>query len=203
MGFTSISLDYDLVYCEGSKHGNADGLSNIPLSATVVEVPVPGETILLMDQLEALPVCVDNIADWTASDPVLQQVLWKVQQGWGDKCPVPDLQPFYIRRDELSMHNGCILWGNLVVVPPRGQPQLLKDLHTAPPKIVRMKTWHAVISGGQGWMETSRKRLNPVKYVSYRVQHPQQHPCILGSGRKSPGLRYILTMLDHLWDSYF
>ena len=77
---------------KGSKHGNADGLSRLSLSDTVVEVPVPGETILLMDRLEALLVCVDDIADWTASNPALQQVLRKVQQAWGDKCPDPGLQ---------------------------------------------------------------------------------------------------------------
>ena len=87
------AYDYELVYCEGSKHGNADGLSRLPLTDIVVEVPIPGDTILLMVHLEALPVCADDIADWTATDPVLQQVLRKVQQGWGDKCPDPGLQP--------------------------------------------------------------------------------------------------------------
>ena len=62
-----------------------------------------------MDRLEPTSVCADDIADWMASDSVLQQVLRRVQQGWGDKCPDPGLQPFYIRRDELSTHNGCIL----------------------------------------------------------------------------------------------
>ena len=65
------TYDYELIYREGSKHGNADGLSRLPLSDTVVEVPVHGEAILLMDGLEALPVCADDIADWAASDPVL------------------------------------------------------------------------------------------------------------------------------------
>ena len=35
------AYDYELAYREGSKHGNADGLSRLPLSDTVVEVPVP------------------------------------------------------------------------------------------------------------------------------------------------------------------
>lgn len=43
-------------------------------------------------------------------------------------------------------------------------------------------------------METSTKRLHPVKYVSYRVQHPRQHPCILGSAQKSPWSR---IHIDH------
>ena len=104
------SYDYELIYREGSKHGNAGGLN-----------------------------CADDIEDWTASEPVLQQVFRRVQQGWGDKCPESRLQPFFLRRDELSTHNGCILWGNRVVVPEQGQQQLLEDLHTANLGTVRMK----------------------------------------------------------------
>ena len=55
------AYDYELAHREGSKHGNADGLSRLPLSDTVVEVPVAGETILLIERLEALPVCADHI----------------------------------------------------------------------------------------------------------------------------------------------
>ena len=62
-----------------------------------------------MDRLETLPVGADHIADWTASDPVLQQVLGRVHNGWGDKCPDKSLEPYYLRKDELSTHNGCIL----------------------------------------------------------------------------------------------
>ena len=75
----------------------------------------------------------------TASDPVLQQVLRRVQQGWRDKCPTGSLQPFFVRSDELSTHNGCILWGNCVVVPAQGQRQLLQDLHATHPGMVKMK----------------------------------------------------------------
>ena len=91
-----------------------------------------------------------DIADWTASDPVLQQVLKKVQQGCGDKCPDPGLQPFYIRRDELSTHNRCILWGNRVVVPARGQQQLLEDLHTADRKDEKFATQLCLVAWA-GW----------------------------------------------------
>lgn len=45
-----------------------------------------------MDQLEAMPVGADHIADWTASDPVLQQVLRKVQHGMGNKSPEKSLE---------------------------------------------------------------------------------------------------------------
>ena len=133
------AYDYKLVYKKGKNHANADGLSRLPLPDTIARVPTPGETMLLMDQLEAWPVCVDHMEDWTASDPMLQQVLRRVHHGWGDKCPDKRLEPYYVWKDELSTHNGCIVWGNRVIIPARGQQQLLEDLHNTHPGIVRMK----------------------------------------------------------------
>jgi len=78
------------------------------LPDTVVTAPALGETILLMGRLEVMPVKADHIADSTASDPVLQQVVRRVQHGWGDRCPDKSLEPFYVRRNELSTHNSCI-----------------------------------------------------------------------------------------------
>ena len=50
------------MYREGYKHGNADVLSRLPLPDTVVPGPALGETILLMDRLEVMPVKADHIA---------------------------------------------------------------------------------------------------------------------------------------------
>ena len=144
------TYDYELVYREGCKHGNADGLSRWPLSDTVVTAPVPDETILLMDRLEVMPVKADHIAAWTASDPVLQQVLRRVRHGWGDRCPDKSLEPFYGRRNELSTHNGCISCGNRVVIPVRAQKKLLEDLLTAHPGMARWKIWRGATCCGQG-----------------------------------------------------
>ena len=104
---------------------------------TLVTAPALGENTLLMDCLEVMPVKADHIADSTASDPVLQQVLRRVQHGWGDGCPDKSLELFYVRRNELSTHNGCISCGNRVVIPVRGQKKLLENLLTAHPGMVR------------------------------------------------------------------
>ena len=45
-----------------------------------------------------------------------------------------------MRKDELGTHNGCILWGHRVVIPARGQHQLLEDLHNTHPGIIRVKS---------------------------------------------------------------
>ena len=174
------------MYREGCKHGNADVLSRWPLSDTVVTAPAPDETILLMDRLEVMPVKADHIAAWTASDPVLHQVLRRVQQGWGDRCPGKSLEPFYVRRNELSTHNGCISWGNRVVIPARGQKQLIEDLITANPGMVRWKIWRGATYGGQGWIQELRIRSSHAKYVNFI----ELHLCIPGSGLKSAGSAY-------------
>ena len=41
---------------------------------------------------------------------------------------------------ELSTHDGCILWGNRVVVPEKGRNYVLQELHGGHPGISRMKS---------------------------------------------------------------
>ena len=59
--------------------------------------------------------------------------------GWPEDCD-PELAPFQSRKDELSLFNGCILWGSRVVVPQRGRRAVLEELHAGHPGIYRMKS---------------------------------------------------------------
>ena len=49
------------------------------------------------------------------------------------------LKPFWHRKVELSCQDGCILWGNRVVVPKAGREEVLRELHDAHPGETRMK----------------------------------------------------------------
>ena len=81
------TCDYELIYREGHNHGNTGGLSRLPVPDAIPKVAIPGETVLLMDRLEAIPVGADHISDWKAYDPLLQKVQTKVPHGWGNNCP--------------------------------------------------------------------------------------------------------------------
>jgi len=72
-------------------------------------------------------------------DPVLSKVLEFVRHGWPQ--PVEDirLKPYFNRRFELSVEQGCLLWGLRVIIPYRYQADMLEELHTGHPGIVRMK----------------------------------------------------------------
>ena len=41
------------------------------------------------------------------------------------------LKPFATRQSELSVQDGCVLWGNRVVVPKAGQAEVLIELYEA------------------------------------------------------------------------
>ena len=181
------AYDYQLVYREGCKHGNADVLSRLPLPDTLVTAPALGENTLLMDRLEVIPVKADHIVDSTASDPVLHQFLRRVQHGWGDGCPDKSLELFYVRRNELSTHNGCIACGNRVVIPVRGQKKLLEKLLTAHPGMVRWKIWRGATYGCQGWIQKLKIRSSHAEYVNFIELHLR----IPGSGLKSAGPAYM------------
>ena len=49
------------------------------------------------------------------------------------------LKPYFGRREELSVHAGCVLWGSRVVITPQGREEVLNLLHESHPGIVKMK----------------------------------------------------------------
>ena len=49
------------------------------------------------------------------------------------------MQPYLRRKNELTVQNGCILYGIRVVIPPKFQSRMLQLLHETHPSKVRMK----------------------------------------------------------------
>ena len=72
-----------------------------------------------MDMLQSIPVTAQQIKQWTDRDPVLSVIRSFVQNGWPhntvDLKP-EDGRPYQNRQTELSTHDGCLMWGNRVVV---------------------------------------------------------------------------------------
>ena len=80
---------------------------------------VEPEVVLLAEHLDKSPVTAADIRTWTSRDPKLSRVLQYVQCWWPDNGD-SELEPYYSRHVELSLYEGCLMWGTRVVIPQPG-----------------------------------------------------------------------------------
>ena len=135
------SHSYTIVYKNTTDHANADSMSRLPLPCT----EPPSAAVRAVDsfhvsQFEALPVTAQRIKTETRHDPVLAEVYDYVLRGWPTDLTNDQLRPFVARKTELTLHDGCILWGSRVVIPASLQAMILRELHEGHLGMVRMKT---------------------------------------------------------------
>ena len=136
---TLSAYQYKIRHKKGTLNSNADALSRLPLPTNTESTPVPADIVLLMNYIDASPVTGTDIKTWTRRDSTLSRVYDWIQLGWPNKSPGEEFRPYFARKDELSTHNGCILWGSRVVVPKPGQDSVLQELHESHIGMSRMK----------------------------------------------------------------
>ena len=136
---TLAAYDYSTDYKPGPERANADALSRLPLPVSPPTTPLPAETVFAMKLLNWTPVSVNEIRNGTRCDPKLSQVLKYVQQGWSNYYSEEVFKPYIIRKDKLSVQDGCLLWGSRVVVPPEERERVVEELHETHPGICRLK----------------------------------------------------------------
>ena len=136
---TLSAYRYEIWYRKGVEHGNADCFSRLLCQGDVQCVDVEDGEIFLSSLVHDLPVTSKDIAAATAKDPVLARVHPYMMSGWPNK--VDDaLKPYAIRQGEISVENGCILWGLRVIIPQPYRERLLDDLHKTHLVICRIKS---------------------------------------------------------------
>ena len=188
---TLAAYEYKIAYKAGTTNANADALSRLPLSKMPESVPVPGETILLLEHLDHTPINSQHIREWTRRDPVLSKVHQFTLNGWPHHCQDVQLHPYLSRKAELTIDGGCILWGNSLIVPPQGRAQVIAELHEAHPGISRMK---ALARGYVWWPNMDRELEDAVSSANYTRRPQQKHLSTHGSGLVNLGQECILIM---------
>ena len=130
---------YELVYVPGTANV-ADILSRLPVSVGSSPENVLPEIHSLFQFIENSPIKVMDIARDTADDPILSKVLLKVKHGWkeADKTDLT-LKAYYVRKDELSIDNDCVLWGVRVIIPTKLRKSVMQLLHDTHIGSARMK----------------------------------------------------------------
>ena len=131
---------YTLKFRPTAQHANADALSRLPLPEMPENVPVPGEFVLLIDQLADAPISATQLKSLTAKDPLLAKVLQFIRYGWPNSVNDADLKPYFVKTWELTELDGCIIWCSRVLIPPQARDHILAELHGGHPGGARMKS---------------------------------------------------------------
>ena len=133
-------FDYEIEHRSSTQRCNADGLSRLPLATTEDEENQSVDPVeaFHVSQFSMLPVTWQQVRKATQRDSTLAQVYEHVIKGWHENKD-PNLQPFYSRRNELTVHQGCIMWGSRVVIPTKLRSEVLQVLHESHVGVVRMK----------------------------------------------------------------
>ncbi|KAE8737165.1 hypothetical protein FOCC_FOCC017374, partial [Frankliniella occidentalis] len=122
------SMDYKIEYRAGKDMGSADFLSRHPLPDIEEESYVPG--VHLLEAKDWSGITSTQIAEESAKDPTLRQVLRWTRDGW-PKTVSDNFLPFYRKREALSILKGCLLWSDRVVIPPSLREDTLKLTHAS------------------------------------------------------------------------
>ena len=101
-----------------------------------VEADLDYEIHNIMDNL---PITCRDIARCTSRNPNLGKVYEYTVSGWPAGCQDEEIQPYWNRRYEISVEDGCLLWGRRVIIPSQLQDKIIGELHEGHPGMCRMK----------------------------------------------------------------
>jgi hypothetical protein len=122
--------DYDIVFRKTKKHDNAYVLSRLPLQSSEKEVdneePI---NVFHIEQIANFPLSNKEKQIETRKDKTLAHVHDFVLNGWPQAYRNGELAPYYARRDELTVFQGCLMWGIRVVIPTKLCSQALDQIH--------------------------------------------------------------------------
>ncbi|XP_053698915.1 uncharacterized protein K02A2.6-like [Sabethes cyaneus] len=145
---TLLLYDFEIEYVATNKFGNADVLSRLIDQHAKPEEDYVIASIRLEDDIRSVASCSANtlplsfrvVAQGTQSDPLLRKVFRYIRDGWPQSQLIePELKRFQARQESLSLVDGCILFGERLVIPSQYRKQCLKQLHLGHPGIHRMK----------------------------------------------------------------
>ena len=167
------AYSYEIEFRSTHEHGNADGLSRLPLESEMsVESPTTA-SVFNLAQIESLPLTHKAVCDATRKDPLLSKVHQYTLKGWPTEVPEA-LKPYSTRRQELTVEGDCLLWGMRVILPKKLQGAMLQELHAEHPGASRMKA----VARGHVWWPGLDEELVKMSKSCAQCQAVKQAPAV-------------------------
>ena len=82
--------------CPGLQIPQADALSRLPLTQTIDNTPIPQETVLFLQMLDATPATSSLIRQCTRRDPILSKIINMVYHGHDINGTNLDFKPYQV-----------------------------------------------------------------------------------------------------------
>ncbi|XP_055623548.1 uncharacterized protein LOC129766977 [Toxorhynchites rutilus septentrionalis] len=101
------SFDYEIRFRKSKDHANADAMSRIPLPQADPENIIEEADVIELNQIETLPVTAAELAQATAEDQSVRNLLQGIKYGQ----PLDPKDRFGVEQTEFSIHKGCLLRG--------------------------------------------------------------------------------------------
>ena len=118
---------------------SADALSRLPLQYKKDASVEDRIFHVATQQLNRHLFSASEFARKTSRNPTFAKALSLIQNGWPvNICSHPELEPFFHRKHELSVEQGCLMWGLRTIILPTLQEPILRELHKAHPGVARM-----------------------------------------------------------------
>ena len=134
---TLSAYQHTIEHISGTANHCADCMLRLPLSGQSLD---SAEKIHVVVQMDDLSVTATQIAKESKCDKELPIVLKSIQHGHWPSDTAVDISPFRKCYTELSILDGCILWGSRVVIPSAFCHLLLQELLPSHLGMSRMKS---------------------------------------------------------------
>lgn len=198
-------------YYPASQQCNADALSRLPLPFTEIACPKPAEIISLVHDMEAIPIKIKQLRVSCERDSTVTNVIKYTRYGWAVHSAAgleAEYKPYFDKRLELSVDDGCLLWGSRFVIPNILRKKILFMLHEGHPGISHMKSlarsivwWPGIDAELESCVnqcsscQTYRKASKPVAYRAWPLpDKPWQRVHIDHAGPIDN--KYLLLVID-------
>lgn len=147
---TLLLYDFEISYVSTNSFGYADFLSRLINSRAQPDKESVIATIhmktavkqIQQESIYAVTVTSEDIQQETKNDPTLQSVINYLNLGSpSDKKDITDeIQPYYIRRNNLLVVNNSLMLGERVVIPPKLRNKVLRHIHKGHPGMEKAKS---------------------------------------------------------------